>query len=46
MIELLQWIEYNNYVRNKDSKWYKPADYPRVYLTHEQLIELYESTHL
>ena len=43
---LLQWITDNNYVRYKDDKWYKPGQFPTVYLKVEQLIELYESTNL
>lgn len=45
MIALLEWITENNYVRYKDDKWYKPQ-FPTVYLKVEQLIELYECTHL
>lgn len=41
MTNLLEWITENGYVRNKDEKWYKPSEYPRVFLKHEELIELY-----
>jgi hypothetical protein len=46
MIALLKWITDNNYVRYKDDKWYKPGQFPTVYLKIEQLIELYECTNL
>ena len=41
MINLLKWITENNYVRYKDGKWYKPSEFPRIFLTNEQLIERY-----
>ena len=46
MLSLLEWITENNYVRYKDDRWYKPGQFPTVYLKVEQLIELYERTHL
>ena len=41
MLQLLEWISDNGYVTNKDEKWYKPSEFPRVYLENEKLIELY-----
>ena len=41
MKNLLEWITENGYVTNKDELWYKPSEFPRVYLVNEQLIELY-----
>lgn len=47
MIDLLIWIKENNYVRYKDGTWYSPGKHPNTkYYTEEQLIELYENTHL
>ena len=47
MLNLLEWISENGYVTNKDEKWYKPSEFPRVYLDNEQLIEeFYECTNL
>lgn len=44
MISLLEWITKNGYVKYKDEKWYKPSQYPRVFLEKKELIKLYEST--
>ena len=44
MLNLLEWITENGYVTNKDELWYKPSEFPRIYLEHEQLIQLYECT--
>lgn len=41
MKNLLEWIRENNYVRYKDGKWYKPSQFPSVYLKVEELIALY-----
>ena len=49
MLNLLEWITESGYVYrtvNKTKVWYKTSQYPRIYLEHEQLIELYERTHL
>ena len=49
MNDLLEWITENGYVWATVSRkklWYKTSQYPRVFLEHEQLIELYERTHL
>ena len=47
MNNLLEWITENGYVTNKDEKWYKPSQYPRVFLENEQLIDLFnEQLHL
>jgi hypothetical protein len=44
MLNLLEWIKENGYVYrtvNKTKVWYKPSQYPRVYLENEQFIQLY-----
>jgi hypothetical protein len=41
MTNLLKWIADEGYVLDKDDRWYRPSKYPRVYLTNEQLVELY-----
>jgi hypothetical protein len=50
LIDFSKWITDNGYVHktlNKTIVWYKPSQYPRVYLNNEQLIEqFYECTHL
>jgi len=49
MLNLLEWITESGYVWatvNRKKVWYKTSQYPRVFLTNEQLIELYERTHL
>jgi hypothetical protein len=44
MNNLLEWITKNGYVTNKDNLWYKPSEFPRMHLKHEQLIELYNQS--
>jgi hypothetical protein len=44
MNNLLEWIKENGYIYrtvNKTKVWYKPSQYPRVFLNNEQLIEIY-----
>jgi hypothetical protein len=46
---LLEWITENGYVWstvNRKMVCYKTSQYHRVFLTNEQLIEIYERTHL
>jgi hypothetical protein len=44
MIQLLEWITENGYVTNKDELWYKPSEFPRIYLEDYELIELFNQT--
>jgi len=44
MEQLLKWITENGYVYktiNKTKVWYKPSQYPRVYLEDKVLIQLF-----
>ena len=42
MLNLLEWISENGYVTNKDEKWYKTSEFPRIYLENKEIIELWQ----
>jgi hypothetical protein len=46
MIELLNFISENNFVRYKDGKWYRTGDIPRRFYTSEELVKLFEKVSL
>lgn len=46
MIELLNFISENNFVRYKDGKWYRTGDVTRQFYTSEELVKLFEKVSL
>lgn len=43
LIALLEFIEKNKFVLNKDGKWYSLNDYPRIMYKDFELIKLIET---